>query len=125
MQLARYFYLSLGWFSVALGGVGIVLPIMPTTPFLLVAVWAFSKSSPELAQKIRNHPRFGAYVRHWQDHKVIPVPAKILAIAMMTGAGVYLLIYSALPVWAVLPALAVMAALGVYITSRPGNPPPA
>lgn len=125
MLLSRYFYLSLGWFCVALGGIGIILPVMPTTPFLLVAVWAFSKSSPELAEKIRSHPRFGVYVRHWQDHGVIPVQAKILAIAMMTGAGVYLLFYSALPVWAVYPALAVMAALAVYIAGRPGSPPPA
>lgn len=123
MLLSRYFYLSLGWFCVALGGVGIILPIMPTTPFLLIAVWAFSKSSPELAEKIRNHARFGAFVRHWQDHGVIPLQAKILAIAMMTGAGAYLVRYSALPMWAVLPALAVMAALGVYITSRPSSPP--
>lgn len=123
MQFSRYFYLSVGWFCVGLGAIGIILPVFPTTPFLLVAVWAFSKSSPELAEKIRNHPRFGHYVRHWQDHGVIPMQAKFLAVAMMGGAGVYLLRYSVAPAWAGYSACAIMAALAVYILTRPSQPP--
>jgi uncharacterized protein len=123
MLLSRYFYLSLGWISVVLGAIGIILPIMPTTPFLLVAVWAFSKSSPELAAKIRNHPRFGPYVRHWQDHGVIPTQAKVLAVMMMGAAGVYLVRFSNAPAWASYSASGVMAALAVYITTRPSRPP--
>ena len=56
---------------------GIILPILPTTPLLLVAVWAFGKSSPELAEKIRNHRVFGPPVRDWQDHGVISLKAKV------------------------------------------------
>jgi uncharacterized protein len=123
MLLSRYFYLSLGWISVALGAVGIILPIMPTTPFLLVAVWAFSKSSPEMAAKIRNHPHLGPYVRHWQDHGVIPPQAKVLALMMMGAAGFYLVRYSGAPAWASYSACGVMAALAAYIVTRPGQPP--
>ena len=55
-----------------IGAMGIVMPLFPTTPFLLVAVWAFSRSSPEMAEKIRNHPIAGAYIRDWEDDGVIP-----------------------------------------------------
>jgi uncharacterized membrane protein YbaN (DUF454 family) len=123
MQFSRYLYLSVGWFCVALGAIGIILPVFPTTPFLLVAVWAFSRSSPELAERIRNHPRFGHYVRHWQDHGVIPTQAKFLALAMMAGAGVYVLRYSGAPAWVGYSACAIMAALAVYILTRPSEPP--
>ncbi len=123
MTFSRYLYLSVGWFCVGLGAIGIILPVLPTTPFLLVAVWAFSRSSPELAEKIRNHPRFGHYVRHWQDHGVIPTQAKFLAMAMMAGAGVYLVRFSGAPGWAGYSACAVMATLAVYIVTRPSQPP--
>lgn len=125
MGALRYFYLGFGWLCVGLGIVGIILPILPTTPFLLVAVWAFSKSSPELAEKLRNHPRVGPYIRAWQDHGVIPRTAKILATIMMTVMGIYLAGFSILPGWAALLACLSMVAVGIYILTRPSEPPKA
>jgi uncharacterized protein len=119
MNLRKYIYLAFGWFSVGLAVMGIILPILPTTPFLLVAVWAFSKSSPELAERIRNHKTFGPFVRDWQDGGVIPLKAKILAMAMMTAASGYLWFYSRAPGWAAIAAIGAMVAAGVYILSRP------
>ncbi len=110
-----------GWLCVGLGVVGIVMPLFPTTPFLLVAVWAFSRSSPELAAKIRNHPIAGAYVRDWEDEGVIPPGAKILAVTMMTAGLGYLHFGSGAPSWAVVAAGIVMASAAAYILSRPGR----
>ena len=123
MNPVRLFYLGLGWLSVALGVVGIILPILPTTPFLLVAVWAFSKSSPELAEKLRNHPKAGPYIRAWQDHGVIPPMGKALAVTMMSVMGIYFAGFSILPGWAALLVCVVLVAVGVYILSRPSKPP--
>jgi uncharacterized protein len=123
MTAIRIFYLGLGWLSVGLGIIGIILPILPTTPFLLVAVWAFSRSSPELAEKLRNHPKAGPYIRAWQDHGAIPVVGKILAVTMMTVMGIYLAGFSVLPGWAALVACLVMIAVGIYIVTRPSLPP--
>jgi uncharacterized protein len=123
MTAIRIFYLGLGWLSVGLGIIGIILPILPTTPFLLVAVWAFSRSSPELAEKLRNHPKAGPYIRAWQDHGAIPVVGKILAVTMMTVMGIYLAGFSVLPGWAALVACLVMIAVGIYIVTRPSVPP--
>lgn len=120
-SLRRPLLLATGWFCVGLGAIGIVLPLVPTTPFLLVALWAFSRSSPELAAKIRNHPIAGAYVRDWEDEGVIPIGAKILAMTMMATMLGYLHFGSGLPGWVVLTAGAVMLVAGAYILSRPSR----
>ena len=104
-----------------LGGLGIIMPLFPTTPFLLVAVWAFSKSSPEMAERIRNHPIAGRYVRAWQDEGVIPVGAKIAAVAMMSAMLAYLQFFSGAPSWLVMAAGAVMIAAAGYVLSRPSR----
>ena len=82
--------LGTGWLCVGLGVVGIIMPLFPTTPFLLVAVWAFSRSSPEMAEKIRSHRHAGKFVRDWEDEGVIPTGAKVIAVVMMTVMFGYL-----------------------------------
>jgi hypothetical protein len=100
---------------------GVILPILPTTPMLLVAAWAFGKSSPELAEKIRNHRVFGPPVRDWQDHGVISTKAKLLAITVMAIMGAWLWIFSSLPVWVTLLITGVMVGAGVFVGSRPST----
>jgi uncharacterized protein len=124
MNPLRLFYLGFGWLCVGLGIIGVIFPILPTTPFLLIAVWAFGKSSPELATKLRNHPIAGRYIRDWQDHGVIPNKAKMLAIAMMGVMGIYTAGFSTLPGWAALLVCMVLVAVGVYILTRPSMAPP-
>jgi uncharacterized protein len=119
--LRRPLLLATGWFCVGLGAIGIVLPLVPTTPFLLVALWAFSRSSPELAAKIRNHPIAGTYVRDWEDDGVIPLGAKIIAITMMAAMLGYLHFGSGAPVWVVIAAASVMGLAAAYILSRPSK----
>ncbi len=123
MNVIKILYLGLAWLCVGLGIIGIVMPIFPTTPFLLLAVWAFGRSSPEMAEKLRNHPKAGRYIRDWQDHGVIPPIGKIMAISMMSAAGVYLAGFSQLPGWAVVSACAIMIAIGCFILTRPSSAP--
>ena len=121
--LKRPLLLGAGWACVTLGIAGIILPLFPTTPFLLVAVWAFSKSSPELAERIRNHPVAGRFVRDWQDAGVLPLGAKIAAVSMMAAMLGYLQFLSDAPRWAVYAAGAVMIGAAGYVLSRPSNRP--
>jgi uncharacterized protein len=121
MNITKAFYLTLGWISVALGALGIIMPILPTTPFLLVAVWAFSKSSPAMAARIRGHKTFGPMIVAWQDRGVIPITAKILATTMMSAAAVYLLFFSPAPQWAAIAACGVMLGVEVFILTRPSR----
>jgi uncharacterized membrane protein YbaN (DUF454 family) len=123
--LRRPLLLGTAWLCVGLGTLGIVLPLVPTTPFLLVALWAFSRSSPEMAAKIRNHPIAGSYVRDWEDGGVIPLGAKIIAITMMFAMLGFLHFGSGAPSWAVIVAGVVMVVAAAYILSRPSRRPDA
>jgi uncharacterized protein len=123
MNPLRLIYLGLGWLFVGLGVIGIIMPIFPTTPFLLLAMWAFSRSSPELAEKLRNHPKVGRFICGWQDHGVIPPIGKIMSVTMMTVMAAYVLYIGLLPLWAALLVCAVLVFVAVYIVSRPSAPP--
>ncbi|MFT5174983.1 MAG: uncharacterized membrane protein YbaN (DUF454 family) [Gammaproteobacteria bacterium] len=76
-------YLLLGWIFVGLGAVGVFLPVMPTTVFILIAAWAFARSSPRLHRWLREHPHFGHSLRSWEDHRAMPRSAKRIALLML------------------------------------------
>lgn len=119
--LTRPLLIGTGWMCVGLGIFGIIMPMFPTTPFLLVAVWAFSKSSPELAERIRNHRLAGPYIRDWQDEGVIPFKAKIIAVTMMSAMLAFLIYRAALPPWAIAGIGVILGATAIYILSRPSK----
>ena len=79
----RHSYLALGWTCLGLGMVGLFLPVMPTTVFILVAAWAFARSSPALHQWLREHPRFGEALIAWEQHRAMPRRAKRTALLML------------------------------------------
>lgn len=116
----RVFWLCLGWLSLAIGVIGIGLPIMPTVPFLLVSAWAFSRSSPELRAKIVNHPKYGPPIRAWQERGVIALPAKIWAVSAMS-AGVCLSWWLGLDQWIVLVQAAICATVAIFVVTRPSR----
>ena len=83
-------YFLLGWSFFGLGAVGTVVPGLPTTPFMLLALWAFSKSSKRFHDWLYAHRLFGPPLNQWRDHRVIPVKAKFLAIVTMIASFTYL-----------------------------------
>ena len=121
-RLARPFLLGLGWIAVGLGLVGVVVPGLPTTPFLLVALWAFSRTSKRFHDWLYNHPRLGPPLRDWRQHGVIPLKAKILAIATMTVSLLWI-IFGIAEDW-VLPAIvgACLVPPAIFILTRPSQP---
>lgn len=121
--MTRPLFLTIGWLCVGLGLLGIAVPLFPTTPFLLVAVWAFSKSSPEMAERLRSNRYAGPYIRDWQDNGVIPLQAKVAAIAMMAAAVAYLEWGTATPQWVVALVAVALAAVAAFVVTRPSLPP--
>ena len=80
--MKRLVLISLGWVCVSLAFVGVFVPGIPTTIFLIIALWAFTKSSKTLRLWLLNHKRFGPILRNWQEYKVVPLRAKILMVIL-------------------------------------------
>jgi uncharacterized membrane protein YbaN (DUF454 family) len=77
------FWRTLALVCVVLGIVGAFLPVLPTTPFLLLAAWAGGKGWPQLEAWLVAHPRWGPPIRRWRDHRAVPRSAKWAASATM------------------------------------------
>lgn len=108
----------LAYISAGLAVVGVALPLLPTTPFVLLAAFFASKGSPAFAQWLDAHPRFGPAIEHWRLRRAVPVGAKVLACTMMTLSWVVLLLMGASPV--VLGIVgACLAATACYLLTRP------
>ncbi len=119
----RYGLLAFGWLNIGLGVLGLVLPVMPTTVFLLIALWAFSKSSLRFHRWLYQHPKLGRTIRAWHAHRVIAVRAKLLAVATMAASLVYVTLFVA-ESW-MLPAVvaAVLVSVSAFILTRPSRRP--
>lgn len=83
----RWLWFCCGWLAVAVGGVGVVVPGLPTTVFFIIAAWCFARSSPRFEKWVLDLPRVGRMV---SDHRAglgMPRRAKILSISMIVGFG--------------------------------------
>ncbi len=120
---ARTGYAALGVVSTALGVIGAFLPVMPTTCFMLLALWAFSKSSPRLHRWLWNHPRLGASLRRWDKHRCIPRSAKIAAMLSMSGSFMFVLLATDLGAVG-LSLVGAFMALGAFFVLRAPSLPP-
>jgi uncharacterized protein len=117
----RVLWLNIGLAAVALGMVGIVLPLVPTTPFLLLAAFAFARSSPRLNDWILAHPRLGPPIKDWRAHSAISRRTKTWAVMVMAGA-LGLGIVTGLPGWLVLVQVVAVAMAATFILTRPDAP---
>ena len=81
--MKRVLLIIVGWIFVVLATLGVVLPLLPTTPFLLLAAWCFARSSPRFHHWLLHRSWFGSYLRHWQQHRALPKGAKPKAVALI------------------------------------------
>ncbi|AIB12082.1 membrane protein [Azospirillum argentinense] len=122
--MRRRLWLALGYAAVGLGIAGTVLPLLPTTPFLLLAAGAFAKSSPALRDRLYRDPRFGPLLRDWQSEGAIPRKAKAAALIGMSVSWAIVALTASRPLVPVLAGTC-MAAVAVYIVTRPSPSRPA
>jgi hypothetical protein len=120
---ARYAMLGLGIVAAGIGIAGVILPGLPGTVFLIIALWAFSRSSERFQLWLFNHPRFGASLRTWHTHRVIPRRAKIAAVTMMAISQAMVTILVAQSWELPLFSAFVLALVSAWILSRPSSPP--
>ncbi|WP_020649208.1 YbaN family protein [Solimonas variicoloris] len=114
----RYALLALAFLSLSLGIVGIFVPGLPTTVFVLIAGWAAARSSPRFHDWLENHPRFGPMLRNWRQTGAVSRRAKWSATAMMSLSAV-ILFATAPQLWIAELATAIMATVAVWLWLRP------
>jgi len=119
----RLFYFVLAWIFFALGIIGAFLPVMPTTVFMILALWGFSKSSQRFHDWLYQHRLFGPPLQQWSEHRVIPVVAKCSAVTFMLGSLIYLFFFSQSPPWLLISAAGLVAFACWFILTKPSKVP--
>lgn len=93
VYLFRIFWLTCGILSLTLGIIGIILPLLPTTPFVLLAAASFAKSSTKLYGYLADNKYFGAIIKSWEENRTIPPKAKIVSAILMSMSIIVSMIY--------------------------------
>jgi uncharacterized protein len=115
----RTIYFALGWIMVALGFIGLLLPVMPTTIFLIFAAWCFGQSSPRFEAWLLEHPVFGPTLVKWREHGAIPIRIKWIACGGMAfGYASFYYFIRPSPLLAGFVAIFFIAS-AAYVLSRP------
>jgi uncharacterized protein len=111
-------HLILAYVCIGLGIIGAVLPLLPTTPFLLVAAWAAARGSPSLHHWLYQHPRLGAPLIAWEQNRAVPTGAKWLACIFMAISWVIMFAQTSGPFVPVLTGV-VFISVAAFLITRP------
>ncbi|HZL99722.1 MAG TPA: YbaN family protein [Planctomycetota bacterium] len=118
-MLARSFYLTTGWLCVGLATVGVALPLVPTTPFLIVAAACFARSSERFHGWLLGNRLFGPLIRTWEQTHSIPRRAKALAVLLIAAVGTLTAVFALDAAWQRLLFAATLLAVVAWLLSRP------
>jgi uncharacterized membrane protein YbaN (DUF454 family) len=114
----RWALWGLGVLALAVGILGVFLPLLPTTVFLLIALWAFSRSSPRFHRWLYDHPRLGPPLRAWHRHRVISPGAKAAAVGLMAAGLLFAGGVLRSEGWALAISAAVLVPVAVFILAQ-------
>jgi uncharacterized membrane protein YbaN (DUF454 family) len=113
----RYLWIAIGWACVGLGIAGAFLPLLPTTPFLLLAAFAFSRGSSELYDWLLDHPQLGPPIHHWRTHGAISLRVKILASVSLVVVFV-ISVLTQVPGWLLITQAVVLSVVALFLWTR-------
>ena len=114
--MKRQLYLLGGLTSLALGAIGILLPLLPTVPFAILAAFCFARSSPRLEAWLLDHHVFGPHIRNWRERRAITRKGKRAALVAFVASAIIALIFVKLP-WNLIPIAAALIG-GTWIWTR-------
>lgn len=114
----RIVWATIGWIALLCGLIGAVLPLIPTVPFMLVAAFAFARSSDRIHDWLVAHPVFGPSIVHWRERGAISLTGKRLATASFFGS-VGLGLWMGLPPVAIGAQVLALSCTAAFIWSRP------
>ena len=120
--MKKIILITIGWSCVGLAFVGTFVPGIPTTIFLIIALWAFAKSSKKFHSWLLNHKRFGPILQNWESHKVVPRKAKILMVILQISA-VIIFHYSLQNIYLTVILTIILVFVARYVLSLPSELP--
>lgn len=119
----RLIYFGLGWLFFGLGLLGAALPVLPTTPFMLLAAWGFSRSSPRFEHWLLEHRWFGPSIVRFRQHRVVPLRVKWVSYTTMLVTFALSLASGRLSWWALLGQAALMGYGAWFLARLPSKVP--
>lgn len=114
-RVFRAFLVIIGTLSVALGVLGILLPVLPTTPFLLLAAYCYARSSDRFYQWLLSNRWFGTYIRNFREGRGMSLPQKVVTIALLWLAVGFTVIFVLSAIWGRLIMLGIAAGVSTYL----------
>lgn len=120
---SRPIMLVLGFMFVGLGFIGAMLPLLPTVPFLILALFCFSKSSKRFHDWLYNHKMFGDQLKIWDKYRVIPHFAKVASVGSMTLSYIYMFFFANITPIGLICSGAIMLYAAYYVLTKPSYPP--
>lgn len=118
-QLVKILLIVVGTFLVGLGILGIFLPLLPTTPFLLLAAACYARGSTKFYNWLLGNKWFGSYIKNWREGKGIPLKTKILAISLLIFTIGYASIFVVRPYWGKICLVLIALGVSIHIISIP------
>ena len=117
----RIIWLCVGFLCLGLGGLGIFVPLLPTTIFILIAAFAFARSSEKLHAWIMSHRLFGPVIQDWQKHGAVSRRGKILSTVSMILIVVISVLLDA-PLWLISLQMLILGCVAIFLLTRPLPP---
>ncbi len=119
-QTGKTGFRILAYISLGIAAVGVILPLLPTTPFVLLAAYFASKGSPAFALWLEDHPKFGPAIVQWRHRRAIPATAKVLACSMMVLSWT-MLVWLGSPVFVLTVSGLFLLSVAGYLLTRPSR----
>jgi len=119
-KIKKYLYQGFGFFCVGMAYIGFITPGIPFSIFLVMAAWAFAKSSPKMEAWLYNHPWFGKFLTNWNKKRVFPTRGKYLMVAMMASTLIFTYYFTA-NLNAILWSGGFMALVAIWAWRYPGS----
>lgn len=117
----RLLWVLAGLLAVTVGAIGVVVPLLPTTPFLLIAAFAFARSSTRLTLWLHEHQKFGSLIDNWHRYGSIDRRSKQISMIVIVVTPIVTWFLGA-PLWAIGGQVVVLACSATFIMTRPLPP---
>ena len=121
IPILRHLYFAAGWLCFALGAIGVAVPLLPTTPFMLLAAFCFSRSSDRWHRWLLDNKTFGPMIKDWQANGVIRTRVKVVATALIIVMLVYPIGFGPIPVYAKAGVVLSVGCVLIFIWTRPSR----